>query len=118
MEICFISDTHCKFPALPDADLLIHCGDLTGSGGIQAFQDQAEWFHSQRQRYPLGMLYIPGNHDKGLDMQMIRGIHARWMKDPYHSYPPRLDENSPEFIRQILKGAGVTTLIDEAITIE
>lgn len=73
MRIAFISDTHHKRPLLPKADLLVHCGDLTGIGNIPAFAKEIEWLKSIRRNFPLGIIYVPGNHDLGLD-QEVRSV--------------------------------------------
>ena len=55
MKICFISDTHGERPKLPDADLLVHCGDLTMNGNNTQFDSAIEWFKEVRSRYRYGI---------------------------------------------------------------
>lgn len=77
-RILILSDTHNKKPfdssdtehpyrsPLPDADVLIHAGDLTGSGKQHEHQAQVEMLseHSAEVK-----VVIPGNHDITLDEQ-------------------------------------------------
>jgi predicted phosphodiesterase len=64
-----ISDTH-GFRYLPDAkpvepiDVVIHCGDITGSSQLAEFQAAIQLLH----QIPAPLkLIIPGNHDFTLD---------------------------------------------------
>jgi Icc-related predicted phosphoesterase len=100
MKIAFISDSHRQCPELPDADLLVHCGDLTGLGTLYEFQQQVEWLRSVKERYPLGIIYVPGNHDCGLDP----------MSEP--------DVQEREEIHALFRYANIKVLINRAITIE
>ena len=69
IKAVLISDTHSNHAGLklPDGDLLIHAGDLTGRGQIQAIVSVASWLDCQVHRYPMGVLVIAGNHDLSLD---------------------------------------------------
>lgn len=65
MKICIISDTHAKHKFLNlktyEADVLVHCGDLTGNGGSGAMAQFFEWFGGHDQfKYKIA---IAGNHD-------------------------------------------------------
>lgn len=65
MKICIISDTHTKHKLIGlkkyEADVLIHCGDITGNGGIAAITDFLSWFNEvEGFRYKI---FIAGNHD-------------------------------------------------------
>lgn len=65
MKLCIISDTHTqhKFIGIKkyEADVLIHCGDMTGNGGIKAITEFMEWFGSLDQFKH--KICIAGNHD-------------------------------------------------------
>lgn len=65
MKLCIISDTHMKHKFLDlsayEADVLIHCGDMTGNGGSGAMADFFVWFTSQDQFKH--KITIAGNHD-------------------------------------------------------
>lgn len=65
MKICIISDTHTKHKFLDlknyEADVLIHCGDMTGNGGSGAMVEFFDWFSSQYQFKH--KICIAGNHD-------------------------------------------------------
>lgn len=118
MIIAMISDTHCQHPYVPSADLLIHSGDLTGSGGPSAFEQEMEWLERIKPNYPKGIIYVPGNHDRGLDPEVIARTHERWNKDPYHSYPPTITLEVRDQILQQFKDMGVTVLMDEGCEID
>lgn len=63
MRIAFVSDTHGERPKIPDADLLIHCGDICPRGGKTDFLVQLAWLFSLRSDFPKGIILSPGNHD-------------------------------------------------------
>ena len=69
MQILALSDTHTELPtleSLPDADVLVHCGDWT-NGGFAADEMGAvgDWVAAARERYPY-VLALHGNHDIGV----------------------------------------------------
>jgi len=65
MKLCIISDTHTKHNLIGiekyEADVLIHCGDMTGNGGSGAMQQFFDWFSSLKQFK--NKICIAGNHD-------------------------------------------------------
>lgn len=63
MKICIISDTHNKHKRLgrlPDADMIIHCGDFTSMGHSHEIVDFMKWYSMLPYKYKL---IIAGNHD-------------------------------------------------------
>ncbi len=64
MKICIISDTHNKHKhlgKLPDADMIIHCGDMTSVGREHEIRNFFKWFSDLDQfKYKI---CIAGNHD-------------------------------------------------------
>jgi Icc-related predicted phosphoesterase len=64
MKICIISDTHNKhkrLAKLPEADVIIHCGDMTSMGHSHEINDFMKWFSNLDQfKYKI---CIAGNHD-------------------------------------------------------
>lgn len=66
MRICAISDTHGQHRALdgfmPEADVLVHSGDLTSNGKISQFIEAAQWLEAQTERYK-AVVCVAGNHD-------------------------------------------------------
>ena len=63
MKICIISDTHNlhKRFVLPQADAIIHCGDMTPLGRVHELTNFFKWFSSLNQyKY---RICIAGNHD-------------------------------------------------------
>lgn len=64
ISVLCISDTHNSRCELPDADILIHAGDLTQSGSVQELNQSIAWLRAQ----PHGVkVVIAGNHDILLD---------------------------------------------------
>ena len=65
MKLCIISDTHTKHKLIGinnyEADVLIHCGDISGNGGSGAIQQFLDWFGSLDQFKH--KIFIAGNHD-------------------------------------------------------
>ena len=70
LSMTVVSDTHAEFPdpqSLPQADLLIHCGDWTNWGranpqGLSEIEKARHWIAELKPRFPT-ILGIPGNHD-------------------------------------------------------
>ena len=66
-KILILSDTHTKHKEmvnkfdLPDADVIIHCGDITGSGSRKWTRNFLNWFDSLDQYEH--KIFIAGNHD-------------------------------------------------------
>lgn len=62
MRIVVISDTHCQHDKieLPDADMIIHCGDYSGTGTIPECGKFFTWFSELPYKYKL---FINGNHE-------------------------------------------------------
>lgn len=105
-------------PSLPAADLLAICGDLTGRGSVEAFEEMADWLGEGLKQFPLGAVFTPGNHDIGLDGDRIELYHQRFEKDPYHYPRPRLLPTDSNLVRGMLEARRVRVLIDEACEIE
>ncbi|KAK8071434.1 Metallo-dependent phosphatase-like protein [Apiospora hydei] len=64
VSVVCISDTHNNQIPIPDADILIHAGDLTQSGSLAELQAAVAWLREQPHRYKI---VIAGNHDILLD---------------------------------------------------
>jgi predicted phosphohydrolase len=67
MRIIHISDTHSKhhqLSDLPDADMIIHSGDLSWTGTGLEIVDFVDWFGSLDYQYKI---FIAGNHDFCMD---------------------------------------------------
>lgn len=62
MKFIAISDTHGQHDklSLPEGDIVIHAGDISGRGTEQQVRDFLEWFSSLDHRYKI---FIAGNHD-------------------------------------------------------
>lgn len=60
MRICCLSDTHGRRVEVPEADLLLHAGDLTGRGTLGEVEAAHAWLASLPHRHKV---VIAGNHD-------------------------------------------------------
>lgn len=62
MKIVAISDTHCKHRELilPQADMIIHAGDISSIGKESEVKDFLNWYADLDYKYKL---FIAGNHD-------------------------------------------------------
>lgn len=68
MRIVFLSDTHGLHDQVevPEGDLLLHAGDLTGRGRLEELAAAADWLRSLPHRHKV---LIAGNHDFCLEQQ-------------------------------------------------
>ena len=75
MTFVAISDTHnIHTPMhLPDGDVLIHAGDVTGKGTEAQVYHFLEWFSAQPHRYKI---FIAGNHDFFFELAQPERIAA------------------------------------------
>ncbi len=81
MKICCISDTHCRAHPkdLPDADVLIHAGDLSLTGEPHEIQHGLAWLRRFPHKYKI---VIGGNHDNTLaEMPMLFDDQFKPYKD-------------------------------------
>lgn len=62
MKIVLISDTHGKHDELilPEGDMVLHAGDLSGKGSEKEIVDFLNWYSSLPHKYKI---FIAGNHD-------------------------------------------------------
>jgi len=63
IRICCMSDTHTLHDqvCIPECDLLLHAGDITGRGAAKQLKAFARWFDDQSNA--THKVAIPGNHD-------------------------------------------------------
>jgi Icc-related predicted phosphoesterase len=80
LKLVCISDTHDQGEdiTIPDGDILIHAGDLTGSGNRRQIARAFDWISSLPHKY---RIVIGGNHDFFLESQG----DEKW--DLVNSYP-------------------------------
>jgi Icc-related predicted phosphoesterase len=90
MKIVAISDSHLYRPHLPDADILIHAGDLCSRGTQQEFFSEIPWLAKHPAAHKL---FVPGNHD-------------RWV------------ESAPSLAKKYCEQYGIRMLIDESVEID
>lgn len=63
MRIVCIADTHGlhrRVGSVPNGDVLVHAGDITGYGEIRELNDVDKWFKSLPHQYKI---FVAGNHD-------------------------------------------------------
>lgn len=91
MKIACISDTHMKINkiAFPDADVLVHAGDLTFMGEFHAIANELTKLAKLKSKYK-DIILICGNHD--------------W-----------LGEREPHLMEQLCKEKGITYLNDSGV---
>ena len=74
MKILHISDTHGKHQILkdlPNADVIVHTGDITEEGTEEEVKDFIEWFGNLPYKHKI---FIAGNHDDCLYGANIEGL--------------------------------------------
>ena len=74
MKILHISDTHGKHQILkdlPNADVIVHTGDITEDGTEEEVKDFIEWFGQLPYKHKI---FIAGNHDNCLYDANIEGL--------------------------------------------
>lgn len=82
MRIVALSDTHNRHDAIqvPDGDVLVHAGDITGRGRLSELEAFAAWWKAQPHRHKV---IIAGNHDfcferedeRDVACEMLDGSH-------------------------------------------
>ncbi|MDL2241836.1 metallophosphatase domain-containing protein [Bacteroidales bacterium OttesenSCG-928-L03] len=74
MKILHLSDTHNMhylLHNLPDADMIVHSGDVSFAGSEFEVLDFVEWFEKLPYKYKI---FIAGNHDDCLFGETINGL--------------------------------------------
>jgi Icc-related predicted phosphoesterase len=71
MKIVCLSDTHTLHNkiSIPDGDVLIHAGDLTGRGSFEDYFEAAYWLEKLRHQFKYRII-IAGNHDFNMDKML------------------------------------------------
>jgi Icc-related predicted phosphoesterase len=64
MRLCLISDTHGLHDQLdlPEADVLVHAGDLLNQGKLSELNSASLWLQEQKKKFK-DIVVIAGNHD-------------------------------------------------------
>ncbi|MHB8355127.1 MAG: metallophosphatase domain-containing protein [Vulcanimicrobiaceae bacterium] len=74
MRIVIVSDTHLRHDfALPDGDMLLHCGDETMDGRTKQLKAFGEWLAAAPHRHKI---VIAGNHE--LTLERFRSFPKRY----------------------------------------
>lgn len=84
MKILFISDTHGehqKLNNLPQADILIHSGDISRRGKDYEIEDFIKWLSSLDFRYKI---FIAGNHDFYFEGKIISKVQEMLPQDVFY----------------------------------
>jgi len=84
MKILFISDTHGqhrRLKNLPEADMLIHSGDISKRGEDHEVEDFIKWFSVQDFQYKI---FIAGNHDFYFEDETISRIQRMLPQNVYY----------------------------------
>ena len=94
MKLVCISDTHMQLDKviIPDGDILVHTGDLTGLGTIKEMSKELFELSKHRARFKQ-ILLVEGNHD--------------W-----------LGQHNPILMNEMCRDSGITLLRDSGITID
>ena len=75
---------------LPESDLLIHAGDLTGQGLKGEVESILKWFEEVAPRYTNGVVFIAGNHDRSFDPKFNLESETEkplWLQEALSSLP-------------------------------
>ncbi len=86
MRLVCISDTHGDHAQVevPDGDVLIHAGDITGHGTKENVKDFLEWFDGHPHQHKM---FVAGNHDGFLEnssaeaKQYVDKTNIVWLND-------------------------------------
>lgn len=78
IRVVCISDTHGQTVAVPDGDLLICAGDLSGDGTRASVQKQIGWLASLPHQHKV---FVSGNHDSWFDLD-ARMPGERYVREP------------------------------------
>ena len=84
MKILFFSDTHGqhrKLKNLPQADMLIHAGDISKRGEDHEVEDFIRWFSALNYPYKI---FIAGNHDFYFEDETVNRIQKMLSPDTYY----------------------------------
>lgn len=124
MKIVLISDTHNRHNhltskaafsnKLPDGDLLLHAGDLTGVGAKSEVESVIEWMYKNAKRFTHGIVFVAGNHDRSFDPKF-----GEYEINDEMGEKPKV---KPIWLRNILSniksdGSGITYLENESVNI-
>ena len=69
-KLLHVSDTHGHRPELPEADLIVHTGDICNRGTYNELVTNLLWLSEQKAERKL---FCPGNHDMFLDVDHMDG---------------------------------------------
>ena len=108
VRVVCISDTHGQHRSLdiPDADILIHAGDITEHGELEQLEDFAAWLDTLPHKHKL---VIAGNHD----VTLAPAYYARRGAPRFHKKRPY----DPVQCRAALEGS-CTYLEDSGVVVE
>ncbi|MEO0813623.1 MAG: metallophosphatase domain-containing protein [Myxococcota bacterium] len=83
MRIVAISDTHNLHEQVevPDGDVIVHAGDITGRGRLSELESFGRWWHALPHRHKV---IIAGNHDFCFERETERSQATELLKDSHY----------------------------------
>lgn len=111
--IC-LSDTHSHTFPVPAGDVLLHSGDLTGTGTLEGFETTMEWLYSLPHKHKI---IIAGNHDLSLHDEWYKQNFFRWSRGG-HDKQAKLSRIMDLLEGRKAKKAGIVYLEDESYAFE
>lgn len=71
MKLVLISDTHGLHERVdvPDGDILVHAGDISGRGTVEECQQALDWLEAQPHKH---VVLIAGNHDFAFEREYAK----------------------------------------------
>jgi Icc-related predicted phosphoesterase len=94
-KILFLADTHGFHDTieLPEADILVHCGDATGRGRLAEVKNFLDWLEKQPYKEKI---FIAGNHDflfekdRGVARGLVEDRNFTYLEDDEYWVDPGL----------------------------
>jgi Icc-related predicted phosphoesterase len=115
-KVVMLSDTHNMHSLvdLPDGDLLIFAGDMSGRGFKNEVKDFLSWLKRVSRRYTFGSVFIAGNHDRSFDPKYCQEYEDQMQPD-HEGKPLWLTDMLQEYANPEY---GVRYLENETVTIK
>lgn len=83
VKLVITSDTHNRFPNIPNGDIFIHLGDFSEKGTKEEFDRFKKWLLLQKKQFK-HVIVIPGNHDNYLILEGIRFFGSAYQASDSH----------------------------------
>lgn len=100
LRLCIISDTHEEIETIPpnempEADVLVHCGDFTKRGSLDAGAAFLEWLSTLKQYSKI--IFIAGNHDSFLEYATPKTLFLKYLREKLGDRAVYLEHQSYEY---------------------